>query len=162
MRPFSKLIVPVVILAAVAVAAVVLVLVLGQFWEREPLPEVKSCIGLIAQINQASFNIKAGANKNYGEEDMDIVIKVDEATQYSRLTLPSIVPIDIEDISSLMKEEAIQFSDLRVGDEVVITSQDDIRGKAIFTAATVQVTAGDIEAPEVDAEAGPESSRIME
>jgi len=101
--------------------------------------QVQSYVGVIIEKGEDSFKIKAPTKRNYLAEDKEILIKVNAKTECTKTILPTVLPADAQEASALMKTEKISFADLKVGDQVTVAAEENIKGKDEFFAFNVQV-----------------------
>ncbi|OIO18481.1 hypothetical protein COV56_02745 [Candidatus Kuenenbacteria bacterium CG11_big_fil_rev_8_21_14_0_20_37_9] len=101
------------------------------------LPKVfYSYIGTISEINTASFIIKAEKIKNYLASDAIITINVDDETTYSK----TIIPREINDNGNInFERKNINFNDLKVNDEVIAISYENVKDKKEFLAKQIEI-----------------------
>ncbi len=128
------------IIALIVVGGLVAVYYLWPKEAPEAVPgeqEVKSYVGTITELGKDSFKLQVKAERNYLNEDSEFMVEVDKDTQYSKTVMPVSVPE--EDTGSSVQITPAVFSDLKVGDEVVVASNSDIAGKSKFTAVRVEI-----------------------
>ena len=109
-----------------------------EFVVKKPKIIRHGYIGEITSLKPGEIKILANARSNGLKKDTPITVKVDEKTRYSRRTIPKVLPKEA-DTSKLFKREAIKFEDLKVGDRISASTQEDISGKTEFTATTINV-----------------------
>ncbi len=139
----------VVVIAIAAVAAVV-ILSLAQReivnlnlnseikQTHDNLPTVvNSYIGEITVIDGEIIVIKATANKNYLTQNSLLTIKVVANTEISALEFPTILDSDPTKIQPMKKNLALK--DLKVGQTIVVFSQNNIKNQETFIADLIQL-----------------------
>jgi len=136
---------PWIVLMIVALIIIGSLIAIYYLWPKETPgtvtseEEVRSYIGIITKIEKDSFVIKAESERNKLDQDGDFIVQVTKDTQYFNTVTPISVPAEDEDTGSSVQITQAAFSDLKVGDEVVVASSSDIAGKSQFTAARVEI-----------------------
>ena len=82
---------------------------------------------------------KTGPNQ---DKEITVTINVSDETQYTSVAAPQTLPANLSDeqLSALFKTKDISFKDLKVGDQIVAMSKDDISGKTEMQAIKIQRT----------------------
>ena len=90
-------------------------------------------------VNQLVVLAKTGPNQ---DKETSVVVNVSDQTQYISVTAPQTLPDNLDDkqLSELFKTKEISFKDLKVGDQVVAVSKDDVSGKTEMQAVKIQRT----------------------
>ena len=89
--------------------------------------------------NQLVILVKTGVNQ---DKEITVTINVSDQTQYISVTAPQTLPDNLDDkqLSELFKTKEISFKDLKVGDQIVAMSKDDVFGKTEMLAVKIQRT----------------------
>ena len=98
--------------------------------------EFFSYIGTITEIQEDGIMLNAEKAKNYLLEDAQIEVKVDETTEYQKTVIPREL---VEGEEFDLKVIEMTFEDLVVGDEVIVISHENVKGKNSFIAKQVEV-----------------------
>jgi hypothetical protein len=110
-----------------------------------PLPEeIKSVSGKItkiedknlwmeAQIRISRFPLPGG--KEF--EKKNIKVNLTDTTKIVKIEIPEIPPLPPE---KPFKETILKFEDLKVGDQITVTSAENIKGKTEISASQIQIT----------------------
>ena len=90
-------------------------------------------------VNQLVVLAKTGPNQ---DKETSVVVNVSDQTQYSGVSVPKTLPSGLSDkqLNELFKTKEISFKDLKVGDQVVAISKDDVSGKTEMQAVKIQRT----------------------
>lgn len=101
-----------------------------------------SYVGKVESITDKGFTILASAARNPLEKDTLITVKTTSGTKYTEMSVPVVLPSDIDQqsLNELFKVKEISFSGLNVGDEVTVVSQTNTYGKTSMEASKVQKT----------------------
>lgn len=117
----------------------------GYFFEKEKpkiegatkKPEIKatSFIGKIVELDQDEIKIQVSASQNQGVEknNMILVIRINQETRFIERETPKQIPPD-RSPSDVITQKEIAFADLRIGDEIIAISQENIAWQREFTA----------------------------
>ena len=89
--------------------------------------------------NQLVILAKTGPNQ---DKEITVTINVSDQTQYTSVAAPQTLPANLSDeqLSALFKTKDISFRDLKVGDQIVAMSKDNISGKTEMQAIKIQRT----------------------
>ena len=89
--------------------------------------------------NQLVVLAKTGPNQ---DKETSVVVNVSDQTQYSGVSVPKTLPSGLSDkqLNELFKTKEISFKDLKVGDQIVAMSKDDVFGKTEMLAIKIQRT----------------------
>ncbi|MCX6791392.1 MAG: hypothetical protein NTV62_04385 [Candidatus Gribaldobacteria bacterium] len=98
------------------------------------LAQIVSCVGEIQEVSDGSLKILLLASKNRIKEDQSILVKTTRNTQYLQMVKPRANQED--DLTIKTKE--IKFSDLKVGDQILAFTADDLSGKTTIEASLIQ------------------------
>jgi len=90
-------------------------------------------------VNQLVVLAKTGPNQ---DKETSVVVNVSDQTQYSGVSVPKTLPSGLSDkqLNELFKTKEISFKDLKVGDQIVAMSKDDVFGKTEMLAIKIQRT----------------------
>jgi len=131
---------PWIILMIIALIIIGSLIAIYYLWPEQPTTAeqgVKSYIGIITKIEKDKFVLKVEAERNKLDQDGEFMVKVSKNTQYFKTVVP--IAVSAEDTESSVQITQITFSDLKVGDKVVVASNSDIKDKSKFTATKVEV-----------------------
>ena len=95
---------------------------------------VNSYVGEIVSITEASILVKAEKENNILEKNLILKVWVDEKTEFSALYVPK----EISWQQKLVKDQ-LEKEDLKIGQKVVVLSQENIFGKQGFLAEKIEV-----------------------
>jgi hypothetical protein len=105
------------------------------------LEEIKSAplqlfsyVGAIKSISKNVFEILAKGDQNQLKEDLTVTVKVAEGTRFTQMALPT----QSGEGGLTAETSAISFSNLKVGDLVLVSSAVDITGQTTIEASSVQ------------------------
>jgi ABC-type cobalt transport system substrate-binding protein len=108
-----------------------------------PLPEeIKSVSGKITKIENKTIWMEASIRVSQfplpeGKEieKKNIKVNITDQTKISKIEMPEI-PLP----EKPFKETILKFEDLKVGDQITVTSAENIKGKTEILASQIQVT----------------------
>ena len=89
--------------------------------------------------NQLVVLAKTGVSM---DKEIAVTVNVFSETQYTGVAAPQTLPANLDDkqLNDLFKTVDISFKDLKVGDQVVAISKDDVSGKTEMQAVKIQRT----------------------
>jgi len=92
--------------------------------------QIFSAVGQITAINQNSIQVQTADNA--------LLVQVDENTEYLKIIMPLFIhEEESTDLAELVKQEQGMFSDLKIGDSIVVNSADNIINKTQIKAKTI-------------------------
>ena len=98
--------------------------------------EVYAYAGVITEIKNDYLIIKALASKNYLLKDQLLMVKIDAETKISGLLIPK--TIASQSNTSDIKSTELAKEDLKIGQNITVSSQENIKNKISFTADKIE------------------------
>jgi len=98
--------------------------------------EVYAYAGVITEIKTDYLIIKALASKNYLLKDQLLMVKIDGETKISRLLIPK--TITSQSNTAGIKSTELTKEDLKIGQNITVSSQENIKNKISFTADKIE------------------------
>ncbi|PIP29394.1 hypothetical protein COX27_01615 [Candidatus Kuenenbacteria bacterium CG23_combo_of_CG06-09_8_20_14_all_36_9] len=98
--------------------------------------EVYAYAGVITEIKNDYLIIKALASKNYLLKDQLLMVKIDGETKISRLLIPK--TITSQSNTAGIKSTELTKEDLKIGQNITVSSQENIKNKISFTADKIE------------------------
>lgn len=101
--------------------------------------------GQITDIQTNKIIIQALAEDNLIEKDTSITVIITPATILAKVSAPLTLPENFnpENLSSLITVTPLEFSELKIGDEVIAVSPANLRGVTKFEASRLTVVNDD-------------------
>ncbi|MDD5290338.1 MAG: hypothetical protein PHT40_04055 [Patescibacteria group bacterium] len=98
---------------------------------------VNSYVGEITKIEKDNISLTASAEKNYLEQDTTLLVQITPATKLTILSLPKKISDPTQPLALTQKE--IKFTDLKIGQTVVVFSVKSIKNQNTIVADSVEV-----------------------
>src|SRR3989344_6708585 len=98
--------------------------------------EVYAYAGVITEIKNDYLIIKALASKNYLLKDQLLMVKIDAETKISGLLIPKIIASQSN--TADIKSTELAKEDLKIGQNITVSSQENIKNKISFTADKIE------------------------
>lgn len=101
---------------------------------EKPIPQkVLTLVGEVTSVGAQRFTMRAPAARNFFEQDKEFIIEIDVNTEFiiSTPAHPS--------TGKLIDRNTGAFKDLKVGDQVSISSSSNIKDAASFKASKVEI-----------------------
>lgn len=149
----KKIIAIILLVAVVIIAAVILVFSANKTAKEEEtnnysaeapkpsedgIPQVfYSYLGTIQKLENGKIAILAEKSKNYLLADAQITILTDEETVYLKTIIPQTISEKNAEIE--IEKLAASASDLKVGDEIIAISSNNIKNKKEFLAIQIEI-----------------------
>ncbi len=132
-----------VLIIIIIVLLIGLLIFLGIKYLKKESQEIFSYLGEISQIETDKITISVKAEKNKGlNKDSSVVALLSEQTEIIKIEKPQVLPRDLQTgtSTSIFVRKEISLSDLTVGDEVLISSNSNLKNKTQFEALKIEVT----------------------
>jgi len=136
------------LIIVIAVATIAIAIVLKTYYKPEylfvnyqqknakTLPDkVYSYTGTITKLEKDYLIIKALASKNYLLADQLLMVKIDDGTQISGLIIPKTIA---QAQKTELKSNVLSQAELKVGQNVTVSSLENIKNKISFTADKIE------------------------
>lgn len=101
--------------------------------------------GAIKEIGKDYLKIEASKERNpVLEKTIILTVKIDDKTQFTKISPPAdLLNPPAGAGPSLLKRATINFSDLKIDQDITAISEDDISGASEFTADRIELMAKD-------------------